>query len=63
MKTCPRCKKEYDDYPATSRRDNKTNICSKCGTEEALFDIKIQMARKHYDNQVKEEREWLKNGK
>jgi len=36
---CPRCKKDYDDYPALSRLDNKTNICSKCGTEEALFNF------------------------
>lgn len=27
------------EYPALSRRDNKTDICSKCGTEEAMFDF------------------------
>ena len=37
--TCPRCKKETTDFPALSRRDNKTEICSKCGTEEALIDL------------------------
>ena len=36
---CPRCKKDYPEYPALSRKDNKTNICSSCGTEEALFNF------------------------
>jgi len=36
---CPRCKKDYKEYPALSRVDNKTNICSKCGTEEAIFNF------------------------
>jgi len=38
---CPRCYQIYKDYPALSRRDNKTPICSKCGTEEAIFDYDI----------------------
>lgn len=34
---CPRCRKnEIGDRPALSRKDNKTEICSSCGTEEAL---------------------------
>lgn len=33
---CPRCHKEYDGYPAISREDNKTEICSQCGQDEAL---------------------------
>ena len=37
-RTCPRCMNRYTDYPATSRRDNKTEICSACGTEEAMVD-------------------------
>lgn len=36
---CPRCKKDYEEYPALSRVDNKTNICSKCGTAEAMWDF------------------------
>ena len=36
--TCVRCSKEYSDFPALSRRDNKTNICSDCGTMEAFED-------------------------
>lgn len=33
---CPRCGKTTVDYPALSRTDNKTNICSQCGTDEAM---------------------------
>jgi len=36
---CPRCKQDYTEYPALSRLDNKTNICSRCGTEEALYNL------------------------
>ena len=50
---CPRCKFEVTDYPAISRRDNKTKICSNCGTEEAMFDFKIH-------NLIEDERKWLK---
>ena len=49
---CPRCKtNEYTPYgnakkwnksmppfPALSRRDNETHICSDCGTREAMED-------------------------
>ena len=39
---CPRCRvttlREPEVHNALSRRDNKTHICSDCGTEEALFD-------------------------
>lgn len=36
---CPRCGKEVHDYPALSRVDNKTEICSACGTKEAMLDF------------------------
>lgn len=36
MKRCPRCGKFYEEAPALSRVDNKTEICSYCGAEEAL---------------------------
>ena len=36
---CPRCEKTYKGYPALSRRDNKTDICSDCGRTEALEDF------------------------
>ena len=38
IKKCPRCKKDYSGFPAMSRVDNKTSICSPCGTEEGLDD-------------------------
>lgn len=33
---CPICKKTYTGYPAISRKDNKTEICPKCGQAEAM---------------------------
>ena len=33
---CPRCGKVYTGYPALSRVDNSTLICSLCGAAEAL---------------------------
>lgn len=38
-RTCPICGKKYNNPPAISRKDNKTKICSECGTEEALLDM------------------------
>ena len=35
-KICPICGNKYNGYPAISRKDNKTEICSKCGQIEAL---------------------------
>ena len=35
--SCPRCFEQYDSrYPALSRADNKTHICSPCGEDEGL---------------------------
>jgi RNase P subunit RPR2 len=36
---CPRCRTSYTGYPALSRMDNQTEICSECGTEEAIADF------------------------
>jgi len=36
---CPHCKEQMSKFPALSRRDNKTLICSDCGRREALEDI------------------------
>ena len=33
---CPKCGKEVNRLLALSRADNKTMICDKCGTKEAL---------------------------
>lgn len=45
-KICPRCKGHIPNdqtpgkYPgALSRVDNKTEICSSCGTDEAMFNM------------------------
>jgi len=39
LAVCPRCKNICDmTYPALSRKDNKTPICSNCGTDEALLE-------------------------
>ncbi len=37
-RTCPRCDAPYVGWPAVSRRDNTTDICPGCGTEEAMID-------------------------
>lgn len=39
IKFCTRCGKYYTEFPALSRVDNKTAICSPCGTEEAMQDF------------------------
>lgn len=36
IRICPVCGRPYDEYPALSRKDNKTEICPDCGTAEAL---------------------------
>ncbi len=35
-KTCPSCGLVYTGYPALSRKDNETEICSECGQIEAM---------------------------
>ena len=35
---CPKCGKSTTTYPAISRTDNETEICSMCGIDEALKD-------------------------
>lgn len=34
---CPKCGKEYSEFPALSREDNKTEICPRCGVVEAFI--------------------------
>lgn len=36
IQQCPKCGKEFTDYPAISREDNETEICPECGVAEAL---------------------------
>lgn len=38
-KVCPICHQIYTDYPATSRKDNKTKICTECSRNEALENV------------------------
>lgn len=51
MRVCPVCGKYYTDYPATSRRDNRIQICPDCGLKEAMDDsgITIYEQRKILD--------------
>ena len=41
----PRCGCTYQGLPALSREDNKTLICSDCGTREALTMLEIREVR------------------
>lgn len=36
IQKCPKCHKEYADYPAISRKDNETEIYPECGVREAV---------------------------
>lgn len=36
IQRCPKCGKEFTEYPALSREDNKTEICPECGIAEAV---------------------------
>ena len=38
-KICANCGKAIIGHPALSRKDNKTEICSNCGTLEAIEDF------------------------
>ena len=38
-KMCANCGKAIIGHPALSRKDNKTEICSNCGTLEAIEDF------------------------
>lgn len=44
---CPECGKEYNSYPALSRKDNKTEICPECGQREALEAFQGYLKVKH----------------
>lgn len=35
--TCPRCGQVTSGCPALSRFDNLTQVCARCGTDEALL--------------------------
>ena len=46
MERCPKCGELYEGYPAISRRDNKTKICSRCGAAEAMFDFAVYLSKR-----------------
>ena len=47
FRTCPICGRQYSEYPALSRVDNKTEICPDCGLDEALACfLKFEMEKK-----------------
>ena len=48
---CPKCKSVSVEFPATSRRDNKTQICPECGVKEAFEDY-VQSERKEREKEV-----------
>jgi ribosomal protein L37AE/L43A len=45
---CPLCDKTITGFPALSRKDNSTYICSACGTAEAMEDY-FRYLVKHRD--------------
>lgn len=47
LKECPKCKGKYSKYPAISRADNKTEICSRCGIAEALVNCLFPKIKLH----------------
>lgn len=57
---CPRCKRNklHSDeiMNSLSRRDNKTHICSGCGTDESMFDYYRKDAPKE---EIEQEKSWL----
>lgn len=55
MRICPKCNKKYKEPPAISRKDNKTEICSACGTREAIEDAEKIFAIKR-NRKIKKER-------
>jgi len=69
---CPRCAVAYDRYPSQSRRTNPRDIsiCSNCGNDEAIFDLKVYESyktgkisrgeiKKLYENEGKWIKPWL----
>lgn len=41
IRICPLCGEAYTGYPAISRMDNETPICSDCGSRQALDSLGI----------------------
>ena len=45
MNKCERCGKFFIGEPALSRKDNKMEICSRCGLEEAIEEFNEEMKK------------------
>lgn len=52
MRQCPRCGKKYNDHPAISRKDNKSEICPQCGLAEALLAMTKEEDRTWYIDKI-----------
>jgi len=65
LRSCPRCGTLFEGKTALSRRDNKTKICSGCGTAEAMFDLMVCLLEDEKEKKIliEKERKWLKNKK
>jgi len=51
--TCGICgiTKTYDqDFPALSRKDNKTHLCSQCGQNEAMTEYEAMLKKGEFEN-------------
>lgn len=46
LRICPLCGQAYTGYPAISRTDNETQICSDCGSRQALEALGISEAER-----------------
>ena len=60
---CPRCRSPFElNTSALSRRDNKTKICSGCGTAEAMFDLMVNLIHDDIKKKslIEQEKAWLK---
>lgn len=53
-KICPICGNTIIGYPALSRKDNKTEICSSCGNIEAIQEFIKYQKVKDYKKEWKE---------
>ena len=46
VRICPMCNEEYTEFPALSRTDNQTEICSKCAEKEAMAELEKMLNSK-----------------
>ena len=59
QRICPACGNEYDQPPALSRKDNKTEICPLCGVREAL--LAFSMPEERIDTFLRQLKELSRN--